>query len=543
MMWWWLTVPHVPFEGEQKESAKLSNPTPHAVVLGNGPARLADFVAVARHGAHVEFSDEYRSRVNHGRALVERFLKEERLIYGVTTGFGDNYKTVIPTAEAERLQRNIVESHAVSVGTPLDEERVRAIQFMQLIGLGTGSSGIALATLELIRGLLNSRIVPVAPGAGSVGYLSVEAHMARVLIGEGKAIVSGETLTAAHALEQAGLSPVVLGAKEGLSLTNGTHSVTGIAALLAHDAVQLGVTADAVSAMSFEALNGTELAFDARLQSQKRHPEQAAVAGNLRALLSGSARAAGNQFYRVQDTYSLRGIPQVHGAAKRAIADAARVIEEEINSVGDNPAIVATGDDGVDGVAIMGANFDSTFTALSCDTIHNALTVLAKISERRTDRMTNSAFSELPAFLATTPGIDNGYMIVQYTAAALTLEMRSAAAPAAADSIPTSANQEDPVSNAYLAANKSYTASQKLAYILGIEAMVAAQALDLSAEASTPAPSSSPAVEALRAYVRSIVPPIAGDRFFGDDIENITAGVRNGQLLEAAEPHTGTLRR
>lgn len=503
------------------------------VTLGDHPVSVEEFVAVARHGARVEFGPEYVERVVASRGLVERFLREERVIYGVTTGFGDNVRHVIATRDAATLQRNIVESHAVSVGEPLSVERVRAIQLMMLVGLGQGYSGTRLETLELIRRLLNEGITPWAPGEGSVGYLSVEAHMARVLIGDGRVNVNGAPVPAGPVLAEHGLHPAVLGAKEGLTLTNGTHSVTGLAVLVAYDAARAGLTADVASALSFEALKGSLNALDPRLQERRQHPEQNGVADNLRRILQGSTAVEENRSYRVQDPYVLRSIPQVHGGAKRAIKDAVRIIEEELRSVGDNPVIIPTGKDGL---AISGANFDSTFVGLGADQIAAATTVLAKISERRTDRMINSAFSELPAFLSPAPGLNSGYMIPQYTAAALTMEMRAASFPASVDTVPTSANQEDPVSNAYLAVCKAHDNVRRLQYVLAIELMAGAQALDLRG-----AGFGSPGTNAVRAAIRKDAPAMTTDRFFGDDIENLRHSVLNGTILETTEKVTRSL--
>ena len=320
-------------------------------------------------------------------------------------------------------------------------------------------------------------------------------------------------LTGAAALERAGLKPVTLGCKEGLTLTNGTHSVNGIAVLATYDAIEAAKAADVAAAVSLEALRGTINAFDPRLQTMKRHPEQSAVAANVRRILAGSEIVEKFRDYRVQDTYSLRAIPQMHGGAKRALKDALKVVEDELHSVGDNPVIFPEGDDGV---ALMGANFDSTFVGIQADLMVTSMTVLAKISERRTDRMVNSAFSELPAFLSPNPGLHNGYMIPQYTAAALYMEMKAASMPASVDSVPTSANQEDPVSNAYLAATKAYQLARKLRYVLAIELMCAAQAHDL-----LDAGRASEASNAVYQTVRSAVPPVVQDRFFGDDIERL----------------------
>lgn len=516
----------------------LAQPTVHAqdiqsITIGPGPLSIDEFVAVARYGATVEFSPEYETRVNHSRGLIERFLDENRLIYGVTTGFGSNVTEVIAPDDAAILQRNIVISHAVSVGEPLAEELVRAIQLMELVGLGQGFSGTSLETLTLIRELLNHRITPYAPGSGSVGYLAVEAHIAMVLLGEGKAWVKGQVVSGADALASAGLQPRVLGCKEGLSLTNGTHSVTAVSVLTAYDSIRAGKTADLAAAMSFEALKGNLKAFDSRLQAVKKHPEQEASAANVRNLLAGSKTMEALNDYRVQDPLSLRSIPQVHGGAKRAIKNAVQVIEEALDSLGDNPIIVPEGDDGL---AIMGGNFDSSFVGIQVSGLATAATVLAKNSERRTERMVNSNFSELPAFLAPNPGLNNGYMIVQYTAAALYMEMKALCIPAIIDSVSTSAGQEDPVSNAYLGAMQAYQAVGKLRYVLGIELMCAVQALELGE-----GPGSSTVVQAVRENIRHTVPAATNDRFFGDDIENMERMVFDGHLLRIVEEQLGGL--
>ncbi|MGF7122428.1 HAL/PAL/TAL family ammonia-lyase [Rhodococcus sp. BE178] len=503
------------------------------VTLGDQPITVDEFIAVARFGARVEFSPSYVDRVRNSRKLIERFLSENRLIYGVTTGFGNNVTEVISPEDAEQLQRNIVLSHAVSVGEPLTVEVVRAIQLMMLVGLGQGYSGTSLEVLGLIRDLLNKQLTPYVPGSGSVGYLSTEAHMAMVLIGEGRFLDGDTSAPANRVLRDNGLEPITLGCKEGLTLTNGTHSVTAIGVLLAYDAARAATVADTVAALSVEALKGTIKAFDPRLQSMKKHPEQTAVAKNLCRILEGSEIVEKYRDYRVQDAYSLRGIPQIHGAAKRAIKDAWQVIEDELHSVGDNPILFPEGDDGV---ALMGANFDSTFVGIQADLMATALTVLAKVSERRTDRMVNSAFSELPAFLAPNPGLNNGYMIPQYTAAALYMEMKAESQPASVDSVPTSANQEDPVSNAYLAVTKAYRIVGKLRYVLAIELMCAAQAHDLLGPEQ-----GSAASRAVRQAVREVVPTVDEDRFFGDDIERIERRVFDGSIVRAVEDVVGAL--
>lgn len=503
------------------------------VLLGEGDVTVEEFIAVAKHGAKVRFSHHYCERVSRSRMLVERFLDENRLVYGVTTGFGDNSTRVIPPHEAEVLQRNIVRSHAVSVGEALSREVVRATQLMILISLGKGYSGVTLDLLQQIAELLNHDITPYAPGDGSVGYLGPEAHMALVLIGEGEATYRNERMSGRDALEKAGLKPHTLRCKEGLALINGTTSVTAIGMLALHNALEASKLADIAAAMSLQPLKGTTRSLDARYHSVKKHEDQRHAADNLRRLLAGSALTERFVDYRLQDTYSLRGIAQVHGASKRAIDDARRAILDEVGSCGDNPVIYPQEDDGL---AISGANFDGTFVGIASDLLCIAMTNLAKISERRTDRLVNPHFSELPAFLAPRPGLNSGYMIVQYTAAGLLGEMRILSHPATGDSVSTSGNQEDPVSFAYLAARKAYAASQKLQHILAIELMIAAQALDFFDPADA-----SPATAAVYARIRQVAPKVEDDRFFHPDMVRIHELVTQGDLLSVAENISGTL--
>jgi len=495
------------------------------VVLGDVEPSIDEFVAIARYSAKVSFSPTYRARVSRSRKLIERFLGENRLVYGVTTGFGDNVRHVISPEDAQTLQVNIVRSHAVSIGEPLNREQVRAIQLMILISLGKGYSGVRMELLELIASLLNNDVVPFAPGEGSVGYLGPEGHLALVLIGEGKASVAGgEWVDGSTALRQVGLQPIALQCKEGLAMLNGTTSVTAIATLALYNAVQASTVADIASALSLEALKGTIRAFDERYHSVKAHTEQAQTARFIKRLLSDSQLIKENIDYRLQDVYSLRAIPQVHGASKKFVAFAQSCIENEIGSSGDNPVIFPTSED--DGVAISGANFDGSYIGIAADTLCNALTNLAKISERRTDRMVNSHFSEMPAFLVRNPGLNNGYMIVQYTAAGLLGEMKVLSHPSTVDSVSTCGNQEDPVSFAFNAAIKAYQVSRKLESVLAIEIMVGCQALDFHDVAKA-----SSATRALYDLVRSRVPTVEHDRAFYPDILAVTEQLRSGEIL------------
>ncbi|MBD9626955.1 aromatic amino acid lyase [Ensifer sp. ENS06] len=506
----------------------LSKPHPQTikdVVLGDRDPTIEEIVAVARYSAKVSFSEAYKARVRKSRGLVERFLAENRLVYGVTTGFGDNVGHVISPNDASQLQVNIVRSHAVAVGEPLNREQVRAIQLMILISLGKGYSGVRLELLELIAGLLNNEVVPFAPGEGSVGYLAVEGHLALVLLGEGQARVNGgELVDGATALEQVGLKPIHLQCKEGLAMLNGTTSVTAISILALFNALQSVEVADLTAAMSLEALKGTIRAYDPRYHSIKAHKGQAESAARIRGILKDSQLVAENIDYRLQDTYSLRAVPQVHGASRTFVDYARQTIENEVGSSGDNPVIYPLSDD--DGIAISGANFDGSYIGLSADTLCNALTNLAKISERRTDRMVNSHFSELPAFLVRKPGLNSGYMIVQYTVAGLLGEMKVLSFPSTVDSVSTCGNQEDPVSFAYNAAMKAYKVSQKLEYVLAIELLVACQALDFLDVSKA-----SSVTKRVYDLVRSRVPVAEEDRVFYPDIVSVTDQVRSGDVL------------
>ncbi|OIK10796.1 histidine ammonia-lyase [Bacillus sp. MUM 116] len=502
------------------------------VTLGDGDITINEIIAVSKYDAEVLFSQDYRDRVNLSRSVIEKFLDEDRVIYGVTTGFGSNVTKNISSEDAEALQKNIIRSHAVSVGAPLEKEVVRAIQFMILVNLGHGLSGVNLATLELLRSLLNHQIVPFAPGEGSVGYLSPEAHMALVLIGEGKAWYNGELISGSEALEKAGLQPVSLGCKEGLALISGTTSVTAFASLALYNSIQSAKTADIVGAMSLEALKGTLKAFDPRTHSVKKHEEQAGTARNIINMLKGSEIAEKYQDYRLQDALSLRCIPQVHGAVKKVLKDAEFTICNEINSSSDNPLILTEDQ----GDALMGGNFDGTFVGIYADTIAIAMANLAKVSERRLDRLVNFHVSELPNFLVAKPGLNSGYMIPQYTAAGLINEIRVLAHPATVDNTSTCANQEDVVSFAYFAAKKAYQIAKKLEYILGLELMAAVQALDFH-KPLKPSPVSQKVYE----LIRNVVPTIEEDRYFYPDIQYITNLISEGEILNAGELIIGKL--
>ena len=516
-----------------------------SVVLGAGPLPLEDFVAVARYRAELSFSPEYESRVQASWALADRFLSENRVVYGLTTGFGDNVRTIIPQEQARQLQVNILRSHAVSVGKPLAEEAARAVWLMQLLSLGRGNSGISLKTLSLIRDCLNRGVTPIVPGEGSVQYLAVEAQTNLVLIGEGRATYRGEALSGGEALKKAGLQPIELGPKEGLCLTNGANSATALAALALYDTAVAVQSADVAAAMFYEAYNGNTMACDPRLHSLKKQPEQAGVAANILQMLWDSGIAAKNRGVSVQDGLALRQTPQMQGAVKRFVKDAATSILEEMASCSDNPVLWPEPDTEEGGLALMGANFDGTYACGAADMLCFAAANLGKLVERRVDKLTNRHFNApYPPFLATEPGVDNGYMIVQYTAAGLINEIRGLSLPSTADSIPTCANWEDPVSMGWWAACKAYKVASKLSYMVAIEIMVLCRALDLLRELSDldkDAGALSTLSREIHGLVRQVVPPVEGDRHFGPDIEEVYALVRRGEVVRSAERVSGPL--
>lgn len=498
----------------------------------NGPE---DFIAVVRFGARLEFSEQFCGAIRRNRALVERFLAEDRAVYGVTTGFGENVRYRIPTEDARILQRNIVRSHACAVGKPLSEEQARAVMLMTIFNTGLGHSGISLETLELIRQLLNKNLTPYAPSEGSVGYLSVEAHLAMAYIGEGSFLCGEGKAPADQVLQQAGLQPRVLECKEGLSMLNGTISVTALGLLAAYDAIVTLKNSEIAGALCYEALRGTRKALDQRIHHAKAHAEQWEAAEVMERLLAGSEFCDVNEDKKVQDACLLRAMPQLNGAVRRLVAEAYTVISEEMHSVSDNPEIFATEND--DGVALMCGNFDGTFVGSHADMIAMACAIMGTQAEgciaRLVDRNLNDG---LPAFLVASPGLNSGFMIPQYVAAGLVNELKTLSVPSSVDSIPTCAGQESPVSMAYNAVKKAGESVRKLGYVVAIEIMAALQAIDMM-----PQYKQAPATAAIHDAVRKTVLFAGEDRFFQPDIERIFDMIRSGELALLAEREIGSM--
>jgi len=504
------------------------------VTLG-GALTVEDVVGVARAGWPVVFPEEAAQRVGHGRALVDRLATGAAPVYGITTGVGKLKDTLIPTVDRRALQLNLLRSHAAGLGPLMTVPEARAMWCCLAASLARGHSGVQPELVRLLCECLNRGITPAVPEWGSLGAsgdLMPLAHAALVLVGEGAAWVDGRRLPGAAALAAAGLAPRTLEEKEGLALLNGTHQMAGVGALLLADAGALLRLADITGSMSLEALMGTNTAADARLHALRAHPGQVAAAANVRRLTAGSEIIASHaECQRVQDAYSLRCLPQVHGAARAAQGFAREILTRELASVTDNPLVFPD-----DGEVLSGGNFHGQPLALAFDTLAIGLGYLAGIAERRIDRLVNPLVSELPAFLAANGGLQSGYMVAQYQAAALASEVKTLAHPASSDSIPTSGNQEDFVPMGAVAVRKCREVLARVRHVVAIEAVCAAQALDLRAPLRPGRGSA-----AAQAAVRERVPPLREDRVVHDDLTAALVLVEEGRLLTAVEAAVGPL--
>jgi histidine ammonia-lyase len=486
--------------------------TPRAfyqVVLGNRPVRLAS---------------RARQAMLRSRALVEKIMQGKEAIYGVTTGVGSLSTQRIEPEQSRELQLNIVRSHACGVGEALDAGETRGLLLLRANTLAIGLSGVRPVLAELLCGLLNHGVHPVVPARGSVGAsgdLAPLAHVALALVGEGEVIYQGQRIPAQSALKSAGLKPLLLQAKEGLSLVNGTQAMLSVGLLALRSAELLVDTADVAGALSLDALRGSRRPFDERLHQARPHPGQRVTAKNIWRLTHGSEINKSHEgCSRVQDAYSLRCMPQVHGAIRDALDFARRTLETEMNSATDNPLVFVN-----EREVISGGNFHGQPLATAFDLMALALTQLGGISERRIDRMINPLTSELPPFLAKSPGLESGFMLAQVAAAALASENKVLAHPASADSIPTSGNKEDYVSMGMAAALKLRPLLSNLTTILAIELLAACQALDLLAPLRT-----GRLAERAKAALRAVSPPFVKDRPLYPDIARIARLVSEGEF-------------
>ncbi len=510
------------------------------IVLDGKSLTIDQVMAVAngQPGApEVVLSEEAKVQVNRAAKAVDQLLRQGEAVYGVTTGFGAFKDHLIPLDRVEELQRNIIISHAVGVGDLFDRPTTRAIMLIRANTLARGYSGIRLTTLQLLLDMLNAGIHPLIPEKGSLGAsgdLAPLAHMSLVLLGEGEAEYRGQILPGAEALRRANLEPVTLAAKEGLALTNGTAVMCALGALESYRARLLSRVADVAGCLSLEALHGTPLAFDDRIHQLRPYPRQLNCAAYLRVLLTGSDFTRHHDPTNVQDAYTLRCIPQVHGAIRDAIAYARWVIEIELNSVTDNPLIFI--DDETDEVVVLsGGNFHGEPVAIAMDYLGMAMTELGNISERRIMRLTDEASNAhvLPAFLTKNGGLNSGFMVIQYTAAALATENKVLAHPASADTIPTSANVEDHVSMGCTAALQTRQINTNVEYILAIELMAAAQGIDFRKEKLEPAVRLGQGTQPAYDLIRAHVPFLEKDAIMNPYIEAVRKLVATGQIVIA----------
>ncbi|MDH7485150.1 MAG: histidine ammonia-lyase [Anaerolineae bacterium] len=523
---------------------------------------IEDVVMVARAApgtVALRLTDEAQGKVQRAREAVEHFVARGDVIYGITTGFGAFQDKVIPPDQVRQLQRNILMSHAVGVGEPFSTEVVRAMMLVRANTLAKGHSGIRLTTLQTLLAMLERGVHPVVPTQGSLGAsgdLAPLAHMALVLIGEGEADYEGERLPGREALRRAGLEPVTLEAKEGLALTNGTALMAGLGALLVVEAERTARVADIAGCLSLEALYGTTVAFDPRIHAARPHPRQVECAERLRRLLAGSTFVRDGQLVthhasRItpggsrprsdeaprdpQDAYTLRCIPQVHGACHDAIKYARWVVDIELNSATDNPLIFF--DDEGRPECLSGGNFHGEPLAIAFDYLSLALTELGNMAERRLTRLTDGSSNRhvLPDFLTRHGGLNSGFMLTQYTAAALASENKALVHPASADTIPTSANMEDHVSNGPAAARQARRILRNLNYILAIELLAAAQGIDFRRQVLGAQARLGQGTAAAYQLVRQRVPFLERDAIMYPYIEAVHDLVVSGELVAAVE--------
>ncbi|WP_313544233.1 histidine ammonia-lyase [Leifsonia aquatica] len=501
------------------------------VIVGAAPLTVADVVAVARHDARIELDPSALDAVRASRAIVEGLADDVEPHYGISTGFGALATTFIPAERRAQLQASLVRSHAAGSGPEVEREVVRALMLLRLATLATGRTGATARTVETYAAVLNAGITPIVREYGSLGCsgdLAPLAHCALAAMGEGQVRVDGELLDAADALAAAGIEPLVLAEKEGLALINGTDGMLGMLSLALHDLQRLLTTADIAAALSVEALLGTDAVFADDLQRLRPQAGQAVSAGNLRALLAGSPLVAshkGPECTRVQDAYSLRCSPQVHGGARDTVAHATMVAERELASAVDNPVLT------LDGRVESNGNFHGAPVAYVLDFLAIVVADVASMSERRTDRFLDPARNQgLPPFLAHEVGVDSGLMIAQYTAAGIVSELKRLAAPASVDSIPSSAMQEDHVSMGWAAGRKLRRAVDGLTRVLAIEVLTASRGADLRAPLTQ-----GPATGAVTAALREQVAGPGPDRYLSPEIEAAVALVASGALRDAAD--------
>lgn len=506
------------------------------ITLDGEHLTLAQLDTASRGAARVDLAPGARARMEACRGALERIVERGDALYGVNTGFGLLSDVAVDAAGMVRLQENLVRSHAAGFGEPFPAADARAMTLLRANVLARGHSAVRPVVVDSLVGVLNAGLAPWIPARGSVGAsgdLAPLAHLALALMGEGRFLDGARSIPASEALAKAGLTPLRLASREGLALVNGTQAMTASGALTLMAAGQLLTQADIAGALTIDVLLGSARPFDERLAALRPHPGHAATAANVRALLGGSGLLASHAgCHQVQDPYSMRCIPQVHGAARDALSHARRVVEIEINAVTDNPIFFPE-----TGEAIPGGNFHGQPVSIAMDLAAIALADTASISERRTERLLNPAVSGMPAFLARRPGLESGFMMAQVTAAALVSEAKGLAWPASVDSIPTGAGKEDHVSMGVTAALKARRALELVTGVIAIEVLCGAQALDHRRPLRSSAP-----LEAVHAAVRRAVPSLTDDRPPAPDIAALCSLLAEGALKVAAEEAIGPMR-
>lgn len=507
-----------------------------SIIIEDGHLTIGDVVKVARNFETIALSEKAIAAVNKARAYVDEKLEKGEIIYGLTTGFGKFSDRFIPREDTAALQKNLIISHSCGMGDPYPTEVVRGAMLLRINALARGNSGVRLETLETLVNMLNKGVHPVVPQKGSLGAsgdLAPLSHIVLVMLGEGEAEYQGEVMSGKAAMEKAGIKTIELSAKEGLALINGTQIMTSMAALLCHDARLLAKTADIALAMTGEALNAITKAFDPKVHLVRGHKGQIESAENMARLLEDSKLSARVQPGKVQDAYSLRCAPQVHGASRDAIDYVYAAVEREINAVTDNPIVFSDEND-----VISAGNFHGQPMALAMDFLAIAMAELSNISERRTERLVNPQLSAgLPAFLTEDGGVNSGFMIVQYSAASMVSENKVYCHPASVDSIPSSANQEDHVSMGTTAARKARMVLDNVQKVLGIELFCASQGIYFRGEDKL-----ATATDALYKHIRKSVSPVKEDRVMYTELAKFDRMVKNGEVVAVVEQAIGALK-
>jgi len=501
-----------------------------SVVLSGNDLTFEQLYAVALRGEIVSLAPTAIERMNASRAVVDRLVASGATAYGINTGFGKLASVRISTEQVRQLQVNLVRSHACGLGAPLSETETRAMMLLRANAIAKGLSGVRPRVVETLCQMLNAKVHPVIPSQGSVGAsgdLAPLAHLAQVVIGEGRATFRGEVFSGGEAMKRAGITPIALEAKEGLSLLNGTQGMLALLSLALREADVLVDTADVTASLSLDALRGSPGAFDARIMHARAYAGAATTARNLAHLNEGSqireSHRAAEKDTRVQDAYSLRCTPQVHGAVRDSLAQAREMAAVELNSATDNPLVFVR--DANNGDIVSGGNFHGQPLAMAADQVAIAIATLGGIVERRIEQMTNPLTSMLPAFLTPEPGLNSGFMIAQVTAAALTSENKALAAPHSVDSISTSGNQEDYVSMGMSGARRLERMLTNLRHTIAIELLCACQGIDLLAPLQT-----GPLAKKAYETVRGKSPKVTEDRPLASDIEAVSALVADGKF-------------